>query len=194
MRVVLLIDGGNLRALARQAKQAYSPAFVRAFATSCVAEPEQLLRILYYDCPPFAGKVQLPVSGATHVFSATDAFLTELSHMDLVAIRRGTLKFRGFEPRKLPIGPAELTDDDFKPVFQQKGVDLRIGLDIANYADGRIVDRVLLMTQDADLVPAMKRARRAGIQVVLIKVPNSNLVGELREHADLVRLVAWPGE
>ncbi len=39
---------------------------------------------------------------------------------------------------------------DFKPDSSKKGVDMRIGLDIANYAVTRAVDRLILMTGDTD--------------------------------------------
>lgn len=38
----------------------------------------------------------------------------------------------------------------------------------------------------------MKHARKAGLQVVLIRFPNSLLAPELLEHADYLREVAWP--
>ncbi|NMC69064.1 MAG: NYN domain-containing protein, partial [Myxococcales bacterium] len=58
-------------------------------------------------------------------------------------------------------------------------------------ASKRIVDRLLLVTGDTDFVPAMKFARREGVQVVVITVDN-RLRQELREHADEVRLVRFP--
>ena len=40
----------------------------------------------------------------------------------------GTLKFRGWVPRNIPLeSTSQLTDVDFKPNFEQKGVDMRIG-------------------------------------------------------------------
>ena len=49
-----------------------------------------------------------------------------------MAVRLGVLKFRGYKLKKTPVtGIAALTDADFKPDFEQKGVDMRIGLDIA---------------------------------------------------------------
>ena len=45
-----------------------------------------------------------------------------------------------------------------KPVFEQKGVDMRVGLDIAAFANRRSVDRIVLVTGDTDMIPAMKQA------------------------------------
>ena len=85
-----------------------------------------------------------------------------------------------------------LTDADFKPDFEQKGVDMRIGLDIAKFAKTRSVDRIALISNDTDCLPAMKHARIAGLQVVLVALPNSKPAPELLWHCDFERKVAWP--
>ena len=40
------------------------------------------------------------------------------------------LKFRGWVPKRIPLSGTALADADFKPEFHQKGVYMRIGLDI----------------------------------------------------------------
>ena len=47
----------------------------------------------------------------------------------------------------------------------QKGVDMRIGLDIASMAFKRQVDQIVLIAGDSDFVPAAKLARREGIEL-----------------------------
>lgn len=85
-----------------------------------------------------------------------------------------------------------LTDQDFEPVFEQKGVDMRIGLDIALFSDVRSVERILLISGDTDCIPAMKHGRKAGLQIIMIEVPGSRLAPELLTHCDFKRTVAWP--
>ncbi len=51
------------------------------------------------------------------------------------------------------------------PKIEQKGVDLRIGLDIARLSLRRMVDIIVVVTGDSDMVPAFKFARREGIRV-----------------------------
>lgn len=85
-----------------------------------------------------------------------------------------------------------MTDDDFKPDFEQKGVDMRIGLDMANYSTTRSVDRLILVLGDTDCLPAMKHARISGLQVVLVTLPNQKPAPELLWHSDYERRVAWP--
>ena len=45
----------------------------------------------------------------------------------------------------------ELMDDDCKPNFEQKGVDMRIGLDIASMSSAGRIDRILLVSAGTDL-------------------------------------------
>lgn len=81
----------------------------------------------------------------------------------------------------------ENLDKHFKPDFKQKEVDIKIGLDVAWLSSKRIVDKIILVTGDQDLVPAMKFARREGVQVVLVRVDSGYIKGVLKEHADEVR-------
>ncbi len=74
---------------------------------------------------------------------------------------------------------------DLVPNIQQKGVDIRIGLDIASIAVKRIVDTLVLVTGDSDLVPAMKLARKEGLRVYL-EALGHGVRRELKAHADFV--------
>ena len=69
---------------------------------------------------------------------------------------------------------------------------MRIGLDIAAYATNRSVDRIVLVSNDTDCVPALKFARKTGLQTVLIEPPKVRLAPELLAHADFKRPVLWP--
>lgn len=192
---IVLIDGGFLRSQAKRAQVTYDPPFIERFAKSCLTPEEDCLRFLYYDCAPFVGRATLPISGNDQQFTGSDRWLHDIAQMDLFAVRRGILKFRGFERKRSAARTASshpLTDDDFKAQFEQKGVDMRIGLDIASYATGHLAQRVILVTNDTDCVPAMKFARKEGLQTVLIRVPNCRPAPELVEHTDFLRHIAWP--
>lgn len=108
------------------------------------------------------------------------------------AVRRGVLKFRGYKPKTVPIGKSPLTDADFRADFEQKGVDMRIGLDMANFSATKTVERLILITGDTDCLPAMKHARITGLQVVLVTFPDHRVAPELLWHADLERKISWP--
>lgn len=192
-KTAVLIDGGFLRVKATKAGKKYDPEFIAKFATKCNAADEEMFRVLYYDCAPFSGTVKLPVSGTPYTFAGSDRWLEVLAEQDLFAVRRGVLKFRGYKPRRTPVNPAgPLTDQDFDPDFEQKGVDMRIGLDIASYSSNRCIEGIVLVSNDTDCVPAMKYGRRAGLQVVIVELPNHKVAPELIMHSDYKRHVTWP--
>ena len=196
MKSILLIDGGYLRNISRNAGYTYTPDFIEAFSRACSEEGEILQRVLYYDCPLYRGKQRKPVSGIIQEFRASDNWLTDLARRELFAVRRGTLAFRGWVPRKIPIsGGRDLTDDDFRPNFEQKGVDMRIGLDIATISGNGRIDRIVLVSGDTDLIPATKHARKTNLQVMGVQLPvppAQPLAPALCAHLDSVRNVCWP--
>ncbi|WP_204245095.1 NYN domain-containing protein [Cloacibacillus sp. An23] len=54
-------------------------------------------------------------------------------------------------------------EDDVTLNVKQKGVDMRIGLDIASVTYKKQVQRIVLISGDSDFVPAAKLARREGM-------------------------------
>ena len=79
-----------------------------------------------------------------------------------------------------------LMPDDVMPAVRQKGVDMRIGVDVASLAFKKQVDQIVLIAGDADFVPAAKLARREGIDFVLDPMWRSIPQG-LMEHIDGLR-------
>lgn len=164
------------------------------------AGEEDLFRAYYYDAKPFSGKAVHP-DGTPVDFAETDQFasrtryLEDISLLDGFAFRSGELKFRGWkiEARALAQHLSEgtpLPRHSVSPNLSQKGVDIKIGLDIAWLAGRRIVDRIILFTGDTDFIPAMKYARREGVQVVLAVLNERKVRRELREHSDEFRVVS----
>ncbi|MFL5538289.1 MAG: NYN domain-containing protein [Longimicrobiaceae bacterium] len=191
--VVVLIDGGHLRAVAKSAKQPYNARLVDRVARAVVDAPdEQLFRALYYDCDPFIGTVKQPISGTLHRFNQTSSLLSDIEQLELFAVRRGVLKFRGWERTEQSMGkPANaLTDADFEPRWEQKGVDLRLGLDMLGLTETRVAPLVVALTGDTDLIPALKLCRGRGLQVAGVDLPGRRIGKELRAHLDFFRSAA----
>ena len=84
---------------------------------------------------------------------------------------------------------SDLSDSDFEPNFVQKGVDMRIGIDIVTIATKRQADQIILIAGDSDFVPAAKFARREGIDIVLDPMWQ-RIKPELNEHIDGLRTCA----
>ena len=82
----------------------------------------------------------------------------------------------------------DLGDADVKYDVTQKGVDMRIGLDIASMAFKRQVLQIILVAGDSDFVPAAKLARWEGIDFILDPMW-ARIRDDLHEHIDGLRSV-----
>jgi uncharacterized LabA/DUF88 family protein len=191
-KITVLVDGGHLRVYIKKANKPITADYIDKVGLACALATEEIVRILYYDCALFNGTTRLPVSRGIQTHAQATPLLHDLAQKDLFAVRRGVLKFRGYVIRRnhQPSNPP--VDADFAPKFQQKGVDMRIGLDMATIAANRSVELIALMTNDTDCIPAMKLVRRAGIQVALLCVPGCKPAQELLAHADFKRSIPWP--
>ena len=79
-----------------------------------------------------------------------------------------------------------MTENDFMIDVDQKGVDMKIGLDIASIAYKKQVDQIVLISGDSDFVSAAKLARREGIDFVLDPL-GAPIKDDLFEHIDGLR-------
>jgi uncharacterized LabA/DUF88 family protein len=152
-------------------------------AQAVLQTDEELFRIFYYDCEPFDREVTNPVDGSIKdyklmpAYAARKRFFFDLGQTGFVALRRGELKARGWEfssayRQALIAGgaPVAPTATDLYPNFEQKGVDMRIGIDVATLSLKKIVERIILFSGDTDMIPALKLARREGLQVFVVKL------------------------
>ena len=73
--------------------------------------------------------------------------------------------------------------DDLRLGLRQKGVDMRIGIDIASLTLKHQVDTIVLVTGDSDFVPAAKMARREGVEFIVDPLWQS-INADLNEHVD----------
>jgi uncharacterized LabA/DUF88 family protein len=205
-QVTVMIDAGFFSKKFREANDNMYPwaKHVVEFAKNCVIkDEEELFRIYYYDCPPFEGIIKEPLSGKEIEYKSqpqtliAKRFQSELSKSDYVALRKGYLSFDGWVLKQecleeIMTKPRTLIPSDFAPLFRQKKVDIKIGLDVAWLSSKKIVDRIILVAGDYDFEPVMKFARKEGIQVVLVTLKHAQIKGELREHCDIFRAVELP--
>ena len=160
---------------------------------------EEVWRVFYYDSRSSSGRVWHPVTQEVIELSelapakARSRFLSELGRMDLIALRCGQTRFRGWRLSERYL--SQLTQgrlrrpeaQDYELRFEQKGVDMRIGIDVANLALNRYVDRIIVVTNDTDLIPALKSARHCGVQVVIAQIGSFNTHPDLIGGADFKR-------
>ncbi len=165
----------------------------------------RLYRVFVYDAPPAAWKGHRPISKSPIdlLQSPTATWRSEfhqaLRGLRKVALRLGevpTSQIRWqLKPDALKALAAgrrawdSVTDEDFRLDLRQKGVDMRLGLDIASLAYQGQVNQIVLVSGDADFVPAAKLARRQGIDFILDPMW-ATIRPQLFEHIDGLRSVA----
>lgn len=210
-KVAILVDGGFYQ---RRAKSIWGDKTAKDRAEElrryCNAHvrgsdkygQNQLYRIFYYDCPPSTANVYHPLKRKdvnlkySDLFKFMTAFHDELRKMRKVALRLGKLSANDLcysltteAQKKLMNGSLkvdELTEQNFTLQIKQKGVDMRIGLDIASMAYKKQVTQIILISGDSDFVPAAKLARREGIDFILDPM-GAKISDDLSEHIDGIR-------
>ncbi len=162
-----------------------------------------LYRTFYYDARPYDRKAHTPVGNRPIDYAKTHQALFRKRFFDVLrgypnlAVRLGEVRkdndrswiLNAQTQKKLLTGRLEvkdLTDADFAPALRQKGVDMRIGLDIASITLRRQAEIIILVSGDADFVPAAKLARREGVQFVLDPLWQA-IPPDLFEHIDGLR-------
>lgn len=162
-----------------------------------------LYRVFYYDARPYDRKAHTPVSKRPIDYARSSqatfrgSLFDALRRRPNLAVRLGEVRreshrswiLKAESQRRLLNGDLAanaLSDDDFEAALRQKGVDMRIGLDIASITLKRQAGMIILIAGDSDFVPAAKLARREGMQFVLDplwqQVPR-----DLFEHIDGLR-------
>ena len=213
MKTAILVDGGFYR---RRAQQMLGelPAGERARELERYCHrhlknhgeynPDDLYRIFYYDCLPTDKKLHHPYFNKQIDFSKTElfkwmtVFIEELKQKRKFALRLGRLAQKhdkvafNLKPntfKELCSGKKKfdsLTEEDFVVAIEQKGVDIKIGVDISSLAYKKQVERIVLISGDSDFVPAAKLARREGIDFILDPLFN-HIPADLSEHVDGIR-------
>lgn len=189
-KTAILVDGGYYRVRSRdlwgnksasdRASELYQYCMLHI---SEPAEPRDLYRIFYYDCPPMTKTIRHPLTKNDIDYSSmsgtrwSNDFFRQLVEKRKVALRMGELaeSTASFVLKETALNDllsgaktvSTLTETDFRIDVKQKGVDMRIGLDVASLAQNKIVDQIVLIAGDSDFLPVVKMARKSGIDVLL---------------------------
>lgn len=212
IRTAILVDGAFYRKRAYHLFGNKTPAErAKELSSYChrhIKEEKEgatLYRVFYYDCPPVNKQVYHPLLkraidlGKTPDYIWANEFLKELKHQRKFALRLGRLaeeqayfSIKQDSFKKVINGTLKIEDlkeSDFTLSINQKGVDMRIGVDISSLAFKKQVDRIILISGDSDFVPAAKQARREGIDFILDPM-RSPIRDDLFEHIDGMRTKA----
>ena len=146
----VFIDGGYLDKVLKLDHRSQRIDYA-AFAQR-LAESHDVLRTYYYHCLPYQSRQ--PTDDERRRYGAKHSFMTALEHLPGFEVRLGRLAQRGH-------------DDDGRPVFVQKRVDMMIGVDMALLAAKRAIHKAVVLSGDSDMVPAVEAAKREGVRVTL---------------------------
>ena len=173
-RLAIFIDAGYSNALARDAFKLridydqFRRQIHRVIADNTV-EPLDLLRTYYYDCLPYQSDP--PTLEERGRMSRESSFFAALKNLSSFSVREGRLAFRGL-------------DANGQPIFQQKGVDLLLGLDFALLSAKHQITHADVVSGDSDMIPAFEAAQQEGIKTWHIHGPARSYARELWQKAD----------
>lgn len=172
-RLAIFVDGGYISALAEREFGVWLdyeklPTEILNSVASRTPEPVDLLRTYYYDCLPYQSA--RPTKEEADRFAAKRKFYDFLSRIPRFAVREGRLKFRGL-------------DRHGDPIFQQKRVDLMLGLDFALLSGKKQITHAAIVTGDSDLLPALEAAKVEGLSVWLFHGPRVSRVDGTATYA-----------
>jgi uncharacterized LabA/DUF88 family protein len=179
-RLAIFIDGGSLDALARDEFSVWVDyrKFVELVQLTVAArtpDSVDLLRTYYYHCLPYQSNP--PTEEEARRYGSRHRLFAALRRLERFAVREGRLVFRGL-------------DAQGKPIFQQKGIDLLLGLDFALLSGKRQITHAAVVSGDSDLIPAFEVARREGISVWLFHGPQRSRLTGSSTYAEELWLAA----
>lgn len=199
MKYAILIDGGFVKRKLGSRDKPATAAQITKLVSQIKAhghlQGHGLHRVYYYDSKPLEDVVNRPLQGGQMDFGKQDlvgrmtALHSDLARAPFFALRMGELSFNGWRVRQKALDSQEaqitIGADQLQPNITQKGVDMRLGMDIAALTLKGLAGIIVLVTGDSDFVPAMKFARREGAQLFLVTLGHG-VKESMREHSDVL--------
>ena len=118
--------------------------------------PLDLLRTYYYNSMPYQGDP--PTEDEARRVSQKRRFFGALERLPKFRVREGWLVLRGVE-------------QDGTQIFQQKRVDMMLGLELAKLSAGGRITHAAIVAGDSDFMPAVNFAQDNGVVVWLFHGP-----------------------
>jgi uncharacterized LabA/DUF88 family protein len=144
--VAIFIDGGYLKKITDKKVD------FELLVSRLVGDGE-LFRAYYYNCLPYKDK-DCPKPEDEERVRKAQKFMHALERFENFEVRLGVLKKRG-------------EDQKGASIFEQKRVDLMLGLDIANSCLSKRIDSIVLVAGDGDFLPAVVFAKDDFVKVTL---------------------------
>lgn len=117
-----------------------------------MADGVDILRTYYYHCPPFQSSA--PTEEERRRFSRAQSFFRALDRLPRYEVRLGRLARRGL-------------NEQGQPNFEQKRVDIMLGVDLALLCGKGQITHAAILAGDSDFIPAVTAAKSEGVLVRL---------------------------
>ena len=199
METAVMVDGAFIRKKFRSAeKRDITAPDIQKIVQNALGLaniPDRDYRAYFFDCKPCSERTTFPISHTAYNFETTTQYrnglklIKDIKLLPFFAVREGVLSFNGWTLKPSCYGKNPLDDSCFSPNLKQKGVDIKIGLDVAWISFNHIAKNIVLITGDSDFVPIIKTARRNGVFVYLFTL-NHNVRKELPENADVTNTIS----
>ena len=169
-RIAIFIDGGYLD---KVLQLEFNRARIRyELLSEWMANGIDILRTYYYNCLPYKGNPPTPQQSSQ--FSNAQSFHNSLNRLSRYQVREEKLELRG-------------TDSAGKNIYQQKRVDLMLGIDVVMSALKHKITHAAILSGDSDFLPAVEIAKGEGVIIWLFHsacIDSTNCIN-LRPHSEL---------
>jgi len=148
-RIAIFIDGAYLDFVLKEEFKGARVDYAKL--SDAIAQGDTILRTHYYDCPPYQGNP--PTDDEKTRYANRRRFFTYLERLPRYTVRLGIL--------------AKRTGYDGRPRFEQKRVDILLGVDLVQLAAKGQIQQAILLAGDSDFIPAVAAAKSEGVLVRL---------------------------
>jgi uncharacterized LabA/DUF88 family protein len=166
-RIAIFIDGAYLQYIL---KEEFSSAKIDfGLLSQKLAGGKEILRTYFYDCLPYQSPT--PTAEERERFGRKQRFFAALERNSRFQVRQGRLEFRG-------------KDDKGNSIFEQKRVDILMGVDLALLAAKHQITDAAIIAGDSDFLPAIEAAKTEGVVVHLYhgRFPHRDLMASCDER------------
>jgi len=166
-RIAIFIDAAYLQFMLRDEFASVRIDFQKLVER--MAGDREILRSYYYNCEPYQSNPPTPEEKER--FSRTQRFHYALDKIPRFQVRLGKLALRG-------------CDRTGKQIFQQKRVDIQMGVDLVLLAAKRSITDAAILAGDSDFLPAIEAAKPEGVVIHLFhgEHPHVDLVAKCDER------------
>ncbi len=166
-RIAVFIDGAYLQYMLKD--EFNFPRICFQKLVNRMAGGREILRSYYYNCEPYQSNP--PTTEERERFGRAQRFYYALDQIPRFQVRLGKLEFRGH-------------DAQGKPIFQQKRVDIQMGVDLVLLAAKSQISDTAILAGDSDFLPAIDAAKPEGVVIHLFhgEHPHRDLVARCDER------------